>query len=475
MDEFGVLVESIGFRAQGKSAPLSDLKTKSRNLGLNSSFQTQPPSNSTKTQNSGDFDAFDDVFGGTIKTSKPSSGDGFDFGSIFNGTNNISSGNSFMYNDDDDIFGVMPKKGGQIEDLFGDFGGMGLGSNGLKEKKVEKKVQGFDDLIPGFGGISNSRNGENAETSWSPLSSGNSAKSTSTSADDPFVFLEQSSSQAYSSSGLFSEPLGKDAGKSSVFSSFDVLDGFAMGKGQNEANEESNYFQKERAEPAAHDLDSFFSMGPKPSSGSTHKSKTVDPVYDSLFQSGGNPVAKKSPAVTSSTVKKASLSTNIDDFSFMFGEVAPSSGEFQEMKGESEERRKARLSNHMRTQKRMAKALAEKNQRDFQTQQEQEERHRIADTLDGDIKRWAAGKEGNLRALLSSLQDVLWAECGWQPVSLMDLITSVSVKKVYHKATLCVHPDKVQQKGANIEQKYIAEKIFDRLKEAWNKFNAEEL
>lgn len=44
-----------------------------------------------------------------------------------------------------------------------------------------------------------------------------------------------------------------------------------------------------------------------------------DPVYDSLFQSGGNPVAKKSPAVTSSTVKKASLSTNIDDFSFMFG------------------------------------------------------------------------------------------------------------------------------------------------------------
>lgn len=59
---------------------------------------------------------------------------------------------------------------------------------------------------------------------------------------------------------------------------------------------------------------------------------------------------------------------------------------------------------------------------------------------------------------------VLWPDCGWQPVSLTDLITSVSVKKVYYKATLCVHPDKVQQKGANIEQKYTAEKIFDRLK-----------
>ncbi|XP_058189714.1 auxilin-related protein 2 [Rhododendron vialii] len=476
MDEFGVLVESIGFKAQGKSAPLSDLKTKSRNLGLNSGFTPKPPSNSANgsfNNNSGGFDAFDDVFGGPVR--KPSGGVGFDLGSIFNGSSNNVSGNSFVYDDDDDIFGVMPKKSAQKEDLFGSFGGVGLGSNGARGKKVEKKGQGFDDLIPGFGGSSPSRNGGNAETSWSSLSSGHSAKSTSISADDPFVFLEQSSSQAYSSSGLFSEPLKKYAGKSSVFSSFDELEGFAMGKVQNMANEQSNYFQKERAESATQDLDSIFGMGSKPSTGSTRKAKTVDPVYDSLFQSRGNPVAKKAPP-TSSAAKKASPNTNIgNDFSFIFGEVAPSSGEFQEIKGESEERRKVRLNHHMRTQKRMAKALAEKNQRDFQTQQEQEERHRIADTLDDDIKRWAAGKEGNLRALLSSLQDVLWPDCGWQPVSLTDLITSVSVKKVYYKATLCVHPDKVQQKGANIEQKYTAEKIFDRLKEAWNKFNAEEL
>lgn len=70
---------------------------------------------------------------------------------------------------------------------------------------------------------------------------------------------------------------------------------------------------------------------------------------------------------------------------------------------------------------------------------------------------------------------VLWPECGWQPVSLTDLIMGASVKKVYRKATLCIHPDKVQQKGANLQQKYIAEKVFDLLKEAWNKFNSEEL
>lgn len=44
------------------------------------------------------------------------------------------------------------------------------------------------------------------------------------------------------------------------------------------------------------------------------------------------------------------------------------------------------------------------------------------------------------------------------------MITSDSVKKVYKKATLYVHPDKVQQKGATLEQKYIAEKVFDLLK-----------
>lgn len=59
---------------------------------------------------------------------------------------------------------------------------------------------------------------------------------------------------------------------------------------------------------------------------------------------------------------------------------------------------------------------------------------------------------------------VLWPECGWQAVSLTDLITAATVKKAYRKATLCIHPDKVQQKGATLQQKYIAEKVFDLLK-----------
>ncbi|CAA0842414.1 Auxilin-related protein 2 [Striga hermonthica] len=224
------------------------------------------------------------------------------------------------------------------------------------------------------------------------------------------------------------------------------------------------------------DLESFFSMG-RASSAPRDRTNSTDPFSDQFQNKGGSEDAKRTPPSSGATsnMKKASSSTNfVDDLSSIFG-TASSAGEFQEVEGETEERRRARLDRHQRTQERAAKALAEKNQRDLQAQREQEERHRIAETLDIEIKRWAAGKEGNLRALLSTLQYVLWPECGWQAVSLTDLITGASVKKVYRKATLCIHPDKVQQKGATLQQKYIAEKVFDLLKEAWNKFNSEEL
>ncbi|KAJ6840298.1 auxilin-like protein 1 [Iris pallida] len=135
---------------------------------------------------------------------------------------------------------------------------------------------------------------------------------------------------------------------------------------------------------------------------------------------------------------------------------------------------KARLERHQRTVERAAKALAEKNMRDILAQREQAERNRLAETLDAEVRRWSTGKEGNLRALLSTLQYILGPESGWQPVPLTDVITAVAVKKAYRKATLCVHPDKLQQRGSNIQQKYICEKVFDLLKEAWNRFNSEE-
>ncbi|OEL16553.1 Auxilin-like protein 1 [Dichanthelium oligosanthes] len=131
---------------------------------------------------------------------------------------------------------------------------------------------------------------------------------------------------------------------------------------------------------------------------------------------------------------------------------------------ESALRHKAKLERHQRTAERAAKALAEKNMRDMLAQREQAEKHRLAEFLDPEVKRWSNGKEGNLRALLSTLQYILGSDSGWQSVPLTDLITAAGVKKAYRKATLCVHPDKVQQRGATIRQKYICEKVFDLLK-----------
>lgn len=91
---------------------------------------------------------------------------------------------------------------------------------------------------------------------------------------------------------------------------------------------------------------------------------------------------------------------------------------------------------------------------------------------DAKIWEWSKGKEGNIRSLLSTLQYVLWPECGWKPIPLVDIIEGTAVKRAYQKALLCLHPDKLQQRGAAVHQKYIAEKVFDILQEAWTQFSS---
>ena len=58
---------------------------------------------------------------------------------------------------------------------------------------------------------------------------------------------------------------------------------------------------------------------------------------------------------------------------------------------------------------------------------------------------------------------VLWPNSGWRPIPLVDIIEANAVKKAYQRALLCLHPDKLQQKGASPYQKLIAEKVFDIL------------
>ncbi|KAK8958669.1 Auxilin-related protein 1 [Platanthera guangdongensis] len=77
-------------------------------------------------------------------------------------------------------------------------------------------------------------------------------------------------------------------------------------------------------------------------------------------------------------------------------------------------------------------------------------------------------KAGQEKQQQTAERAILAPESGWQPIPLADIINAPAVKRSYRKATLCVHPDKLQQRGATIQQKYICEKVFDLLKVTWS-------
>lgn len=72
-----------------------------------------------------------------------------------------------------------------------------------------------------------------------------------------------------------------------------------------------------------------------------------------------------------------------------------------------------------------------------------DEKFALADVVDGRVSRWRAGKEGNLRALLATLETVLWEDSGWKKVTMGDVLLPGKVKIVYMKGIAKVHPDKV--------------------------------
>ena len=72
-----------------------------------------------------------------------------------------------------------------------------------------------------------------------------------------------------------------------------------------------------------------------------------------------------------------------------------------------------------------------------------DEKFALADVVDSRVSKWRAGKEGNLRALLSTLENVLWEDSGWRKVGMADVLLPGKVKLVYMKGIAKVHPDKV--------------------------------
>lgn len=75
--------------------------------------------------------------------------------------------------------------------------------------------------------------------------------------------------------------------------------------------------------------------------------------------------------------------------------------------------------------------------------QADDEKFALADSVDARLAAWRNGKQDNLRALLGSLDTVLWEGAGWKKISMADLVLPQKVKIQYMKGIGKVHPDKV--------------------------------
>ena len=100
---------------------------------------------------------------------------------------------------------------------------------------------------------------------------------------------------------------------------------------------------------------------------------------------------------------------------------------------------------------------------------EEAEQLRVKDSVDSRIARWTAGKDGNVRALLSSIDDaqfsLLWPELRWKKVGMHELVTDAQVKRAYTRAISRLHPDK--QGSASVEQRMLATGMFHALNSAY--------
>ncbi|KAF3924109.1 hypothetical protein AA313_de0209835 [Arthrobotrys entomopaga] len=98
-----------------------------------------------------------------------------------------------------------------------------------------------------------------------------------------------------------------------------------------------------------------------------------------------------------------------------------------------------------------------------------EEKLALHDTVEARLTFWKGGKETNLRALIASLDTVLWDGSGWKKVGMHELVMPNKVKIAYMKGIAKVHPDKISQ-DATTEQRMLAAAVFSTLNEAWDEF-----
>ncbi|KAG0166764.1 hypothetical protein DFQ30_006803 [Apophysomyces sp. BC1015] len=119
-----------------------------------------------------------------------------------------------------------------------------------------------------------------------------------------------------------------------------------------------------------------------------------------------------------------------------------------------------------------SKAVAEIRAKASQQEAEEIERLEKIDAVNAQLLQWKAGKEQNLRALLATLDVLLWPGAQWNGTQMSELINPKRCKIVYLKAIGKVHPDKLPS-SVTVEQRMLASGIFSTLNEAWDSFKTQ--
>ncbi|TGO35301.1 hypothetical protein BHYA_0163g00160 [Botrytis hyacinthi] len=101
-----------------------------------------------------------------------------------------------------------------------------------------------------------------------------------------------------------------------------------------------------------------------------------------------------------------------------------------------------------------------------------DEKLALVDKVEERVNKWREGKRDNLRALIGSMENVLWEGSGWKKVGLHELVVNSKVKINYMKAIGKCHPDKLPQ-DASQEVRMIAAMVFSTLNESWDSFKAQ--
>ena len=232
------------------------------------------------------------------------------------------------------------------------------------------------------------------------------------------------------------------------------------------------------------DLDDFFSAGAsatKPAA-KPAASSSFDPI-EAMF------TVKHSSATTTQGSANVPASGVVDD---VFGTMdstsrvastkstsaafayAPEDTEVIDP-NEPPERAALRKARHERNRVRIETALKEKRAREQTIRSEQNERQMLKDLIGADIDEWAKKNQHNIRTLLANLAEVLWDGHRYVNPTMGALMSPSGVKKSYHKALVIIHPDKVSQSGGDASQRFIADKVFDIIKNAYKEFEAKEL